>query len=211
MKDVRHPSAQRGDDPKRLSRAVSILHKRDTRRAKPAGAWEDRIWLPDPAERRPCCDRVKPPDASSGGAKTRLYDHCRSLEHVAHLCGVSAAGLRRAYREAGYKIGRVRKAQKRRRRPVAAELLGVASLRDRLAGPLRTLQEDLLKTLSLAHQSLDAVEVATRAGNDLTAPAEAVEQVMASLRLLLLQARKAGEVERLVAEMEETVQSLRIL
>jgi len=192
-----------------LAEAVEILHRRDTRAEKPDGAWEDRVWLPSDSERRPCCDRIKPPDASSGGAKSRLYDHCRSLEHVAYLRGVEPGDLRRAFRQAGYMIGRVRGGKKRpSRRAGRSPRAAVVSLRDRLGAPLRSVRDDLLATIALARRQLEALEGAALQGEDLGEPGEALDETMATLRILVLQSKKASEVERLVADMEELLQEL---
>lgn len=198
---------EQDDYARRLVEAVEILHRRDTRAEKPDGTWESYVWLPSAAERRPCCDRIKPPDASSGGSKSRLYDHCRSLEHVANLCTVDPLDLRRAFREAGYVIGRVRggkeprMVEKLRRAPVV-------SLRDRLGAPLRSVRDDLLAAIALARRQLAMLEEAAMAGGDLGLLDEALAETMTSLRLLVVQSQKATEVERLVAKMEGLLQGL---
>jgi hypothetical protein len=197
------------DYAKRLAEAVEILHRRDTRAEKPDGAWTSYVWLPSAAERRSCCEKIKPPDASSGGAKSRLYDHCRSLEHVANLCAVDPLDLRRAFREAGYAVGRTRGGKEPLHR-LAAKLrrAPVVSLRDRLGAPLRSVRDDLLTQIALARRQLEALEEAALQGGDLGAPDEALAETVASLHILVLQSRKATEVERLVAEMEEILEGL---
>lgn len=204
-------TAERAGDelPSRLAQAVAILHKRDTREDKPDGSWEDEIWLPSAGERRPCCGRIKPPEASSGGAKMRLFDHCRSLEHVACLCAVSPADLRRAFREAGYRIGRVRGESKSRRRPRAAELLGVASLRLSLDAPLHRLHADLLTAIHTVSQRLDALKAAVQERGELTVPAEMLEHSMMALRTLVLQTRLTADVARLSSEAQEALLAMR--
>ena len=99
------PPGSKGLD-RKLARAVAILQRRNTREEAPAGTWRNQVWFPAAGERRACCDRIKPPDSSSGGAKARLFEHCRTLEHVANLCGVAPRDLRRAYRAQGLRLVR---------------------------------------------------------------------------------------------------------
>ena len=191
-----------------LAEAVAGLHKRDSREAKPDGYWQDGVWFPSPTERQPCCDRVQPPIGTRSGSKLRLYDHCRSLEHVANLYGVSPIELRRAFHDAGYRIGRVRGVGKYRRRARAAELLGVASLRDRVTGPLHSLRADLLAAVAVVSQRLQGVDQAVREERDPALEVEAFEKSLTDFRVLVLQVRDVAEVERLMAEAEKVLREL---
>lgn len=49
-------------------------------------------WYPNGAEKQKCCARIRGPSA---GFPYSLMVHCRTAEHVANLCGVPVADLRR--------------------------------------------------------------------------------------------------------------------
>lgn len=86
----------------RLERAVACYRARRDRAEHPKGEFSgprgDRVWDIDPSERRPCCDAAKPNDL--GGrqkfAGHWLNKHCRSIEHVANLFGITPDALRSA-------------------------------------------------------------------------------------------------------------------
>ena len=79
-----------------MSRAVSTYLSRKDRRAHPDGTF-DRAgrWYPSDEEYQSCCDKIRGP--------TRAFPysymtHCRTVEHVANLCGVDARDLRQRVR-----------------------------------------------------------------------------------------------------------------
>jgi hypothetical protein len=83
-----HPTA----DAPALEAAYRTWRERQDRTAHPAGR-KDRSgrWYPADDEYRPCCAQVRSP---SRAYPWSLMTHCRSIPHVAALCGVPAAALR---------------------------------------------------------------------------------------------------------------------
>lgn len=71
--------------------AYQIYHNRQMWLTHPDGSFGDGYtWLPSNAERRSCCSKALMP---TRGSSMRLLEHCRSAEHVAHLCLVDPALL----------------------------------------------------------------------------------------------------------------------
>lgn len=89
----------------RLAQAVACYRARRDRTEHPKGDFtgsrRDRAWKIDPAERRPCCASATPSDLGGNQKFVGhwLNSHCRSIEHVANLFGVSADDLRAALKE----------------------------------------------------------------------------------------------------------------
>lgn len=79
-----------------LDVAVLEYLRRQDRLSHPAGK-QDRggRWYPAPEERRPCCDRIRPP---SRRWPWSLMHHCRTAEHIAQLYNVDRTALLREAR-----------------------------------------------------------------------------------------------------------------
>jgi hypothetical protein len=74
-------------------RAAAEYLARRAGSAVPSGRLDCRgRWVPDPAERRPCCDRVRVTVRAPRSAE----GHARGAAHVAALHGVTVADLRAA-------------------------------------------------------------------------------------------------------------------
>jgi hypothetical protein len=56
-----------------------------------------RIWVPDPEEVRPCCRRFL--RRVSRAYPEVVYNHCKSVEHLAQRYNVSPKELRQALRK----------------------------------------------------------------------------------------------------------------
>lgn len=90
------------DTAERLAQSVACFRARRDRTEHPKGEFvgsrRDRAWKIDPSERRPCCTEATPSDLG-GNQKFIghwLNKHCRTIEHVANLFGVTADELRAA-------------------------------------------------------------------------------------------------------------------
>jgi transcription initiation factor TFIIIB Brf1 subunit/transcription initiation factor TFIIB len=79
------------DDAARL-----YINRRD-RDEHPSGEFDKKKrWYPKPDERRECCNHIRSP---SSMYPYSLLVHCRSIKHIAQLCGVDEVKLRRRIRE----------------------------------------------------------------------------------------------------------------
>lgn len=80
-----------------LHQAVSIYFRRQSRRARPKGKYDNfKRWHPADEERRGCCFSIRKPTMCW---PRTLLQHCRTMLHVANLCGVSYDDLIDAVRE----------------------------------------------------------------------------------------------------------------
>ena len=81
-----------------LSEALSVYQSRQSRAAHPDGRFDrSGRWYPAESETCACCTAIRTP---SRAWPNSLNKHCRSVEHVAALCGVDAKELRKAARAA---------------------------------------------------------------------------------------------------------------
>lgn len=79
-----------------VQEALIVYQNRQDRVAHPAGSFDGaRRWYPAESEKCPCCRSIRTPSRTWPFS---LMLHCRSIDHVAHLCGVDAKDLRRAAR-----------------------------------------------------------------------------------------------------------------
>jgi hypothetical protein len=78
--------------------AVKVYADRKVRLTHPAGKFDGGgRWYPAETETCDCCRGIRSP---SRAWPYSLMTHCRTAEHVAHLCGVDAKELRKAARAA---------------------------------------------------------------------------------------------------------------
>lgn len=76
----------------RLHRAAVIFNERQARVTHPDGSFGDYgVWYPSDAERQPCCEGLRNPTRKYPYS---LIKHCRTAQHVAHLCDVPKSLLR---------------------------------------------------------------------------------------------------------------------
>ena len=81
-----------------LERAVAVYRARRDRMAHPAGhADNGGRWYPAEGEKCACCAHIRPP---SRAFPWSYMVHCRTMPHIAALCGVDVRELRRAVRAA---------------------------------------------------------------------------------------------------------------
>lgn len=79
-----------------VNQAAEVWRKRQARMSHPQGKFDrGGRWWPAPEEECSCCAKIRTP---SRRWPWSLNKHCRSLEHVANLCGVPVSELRRAVR-----------------------------------------------------------------------------------------------------------------
>ena len=79
-----------------ITHAAELYQLRQSRQAHPAGRFDNAgRWYPDATEVRDCCASVRDPSRRFPYA---LLTHCRTVRHIAALCGVSEAALREAIR-----------------------------------------------------------------------------------------------------------------
>ncbi len=80
-----------------MQSAVQMYLGRQARMQHPVGRFDGGgRWYPDrEREAQPCCSHIRTP---SRAWPFSLIKHCRSVQHVASLCGVNATELRRAVR-----------------------------------------------------------------------------------------------------------------
>lgn len=78
-----------------LDAAITYRNRRDGT-DHPDGTWHvNGTWRPSIDEEQPCCARIRPP---SRAWPRSLLRHCCTIVHVARLCGVDEAALRREVR-----------------------------------------------------------------------------------------------------------------
>ena len=76
--------------------AVKIYRDRRDRREHPEGRFDNAMrWYPSHEEQQTCCRTIRTP---SRAYPYSLMLHCRTVQHVANLCGVEAGRLRKAAR-----------------------------------------------------------------------------------------------------------------
>ena len=80
--------------PQNLEHAVECYLSRQNRKEVPSGYCDDEgRWFPFGKERKACCKRVIQPTRMWTRS---LLTHCRTMDHVAHLYGVTLHTLRAA-------------------------------------------------------------------------------------------------------------------
>lgn len=79
-----------------LEKAYILWDRRQRRLENPDGTFDNAgRWFPSPEEHCPCCNAIRTP---SRHWPYSLVKHCRSVQHVANLCGMSASDLRKEIR-----------------------------------------------------------------------------------------------------------------
>ncbi len=79
-----------------LELAIECYARRQNRAEHPDGKFDKGgRWYPSEAEVQVCCSRIRTPSRTWPYS---LMRHCRSVEHVAKLYGVSVTELRRVVR-----------------------------------------------------------------------------------------------------------------
>ncbi len=77
----------------KIAEALAKWQARQDRREHPAGKFDKAgRWYSADDEWQPCCNTIRSP---SRGYPYSYMTHCRSAEHVANLCGVDVAELRK--------------------------------------------------------------------------------------------------------------------
>jgi hypothetical protein len=77
----------------KVTEAFAKWQARQNRREHPTGKFDKAgRWNPSQAEWQSCCNAIRSP---SRAYPYSHMTHCRSVEHVANLCGVSVAELRK--------------------------------------------------------------------------------------------------------------------
>jgi len=93
--DVQAPPVKRATEQpleQRLALAAEMYRSRQNRRSHPQGKFDkQKRWYPSADEMQECCRSIRPPSVSYPYS---LMKHCRSLEHVAAMYGVTPAELR---------------------------------------------------------------------------------------------------------------------
>ena len=75
-----------------VNEAAQLYIARQARKAHPSGDFDAASrWFPDDDERQACCDLIRSP---SRAYPHSVNKHCRSAEHIAHLCGVDLCELK---------------------------------------------------------------------------------------------------------------------
>jgi hypothetical protein len=86
-----------------LQNAIAMYQARQDRTQHPAGKFDKAgRWHPSDAEQQTCCDSIRYP---SRAYPYSYMTHCRTVEHIANLCGVDPKEPRRA-------VNAIRKAKK---------------------------------------------------------------------------------------------------
>jgi hypothetical protein len=81
-----------------IEQAANEYIKRQQRINHPDGKTDKAgRWYPADQERQSCCEYIRRPSCAWPWS---LMVHCRTLRHVAHVCGVDERELRRAVRVA---------------------------------------------------------------------------------------------------------------
>ena len=79
-----------------LDDAVKMYWDRRDRREHPEGKFDNAMrWYPSNEEHQTCCQTIRTP---SRAFPYSLMLHCRTVQHVANLCGVETRELRKASR-----------------------------------------------------------------------------------------------------------------
>ena len=81
----------------KITDAARIYLNRKNRLSHPDGDFDNaQRWYPSKSEHRDCCDEIRSP---SRAYPYSYMTHCRSLEHVAALCGKDPKKLRAAVKK----------------------------------------------------------------------------------------------------------------
>lgn len=174
----------------RLERAAERAIARMGRTEQPDGQRVGGVWLPSEAERRACCDSVRPPEPTSGKRDYLLW-HCRTLGHVAQLEGVAVAQLESLLRSRGITVRSLVRTKRESSR-LPAHAYGSAAVKA-LEKERAALETAYAKVLDSLDSTLAALRVASRAA-ERSALFERFEQAGRKLKALLVDYAHVAEI-----------------